>query len=336
MPSEALTVFQYGKETTRGTAVAAAKKLMVERQAVPVDRKPELVEDALGVKARGARVRTDELYVESNIVVPQAYFQCLPLFFSCGVKGGITASEVTPSQQDYLWTYAPSMTAANNPDTVTGEWADDVQEYEAEFLMFKSIKLSGSIPQDGSSAPVKIDAAYFARQIARSSVTAGLSIPTMTTINGKLARLYKDTTWAGRGTTELTNILRDYELEVLTGNHAKFFGSGQQYFDDFGEDAQEAMLTLTLEGTAAVNSTLHTDFQAGTFRAYSLKLNGPQIGTGTVHNFTANIWGFIEAIEPMSQRVNGNNLTKVLIHGLYDTTGATVHEYKITTNSNTI
>lgn len=336
MPSRALTVVQYGKETTRGTPVAATKKLMAEITAVPLDRKPVFPKDALGVRAAATRARIDTLLVDDSLKVPEAYFQTLPVFFNCGLKGGVTGSEQTVSQGDYLWTYLPNMTSPNAPETVTLEWADDVQEYETEFCMFRSCKISGQIPQDAAEAPVAIEAPFFGRRVQTSTVTAGIAIPSMTSINAKLARFYKDATWAGRGTTEIANALRDFEVEFLFGNHPKFFGSANQYFDDYGEDVIAVMMTLTFEGLAAFNTTAFADFQAATARAWSLKLNGPQIGTGQVNNFTANVWGAIESIEPLGQLSNGNNLTKMLIHGLYDPTGANICEVKVTANTNTI
>lgn len=336
MANEALHIIQYGKESTRGTAVAATRKLMAEKKAVPVDRKPTFVEDALGVRARATRMRDDVRLVKDTLVVPHAYYQCLPMFFSCGLKGNITPTETTPAQADYLWTFLPSMTGNNSPDTITLEIGDEVQAYEQEYLMFESIKIGGQVPQDAGEAPVKIEGAYFARQNTRTTATAAIAIPTMTSVNAKLVKFYKDTAWSGRGVSEITQVLRDYEVEIMTGNHPKMLGSGQRYFDTHGEGFIGCMMTLTLEGTAAVNSTLYTDFEANTPYAYSLQFTGPQIGSGTNHSLIVNAWMGIESIEPLSQRVNGNNLTKVLLHSLYDTTGANTLEVKVTTNQNTI
>lgn len=336
MPTTALNICQYGKESTRGTAVAATKKLLIDNHKVPVDRKPEFVADALGVKARAARARVDTLLVEDTLVVPQAYFQCLPLFFNCGLKGAVTGTEQTVSQGDYLWTYAPSMTAANSPETITLELGDDVQGYEIEYVMFKGVKISADVPQTAGSGPVKISADYFGRQVTATTLTGSIAAPSLTSINAKLARLYTDSTWANRGTTENASILRGFEIDLGFGTHPKFFGSANRYFDSYGEGNIDALITLTLEGAAAVNTTLFADWQAGTAKAYSLKLNGPQIGTGTTNNLTVNVWGIIESIEPLGQSVNGNNLTKVLVHGTYDTTGATIAEVKVTANTSTI
>ena len=154
-------------------------------------------------------------------------------------------------------------------------------------------------------------------------------------MNGKLARLYKDTTWAGRGTTELTSILRGGEIEIITGVHPKFFGDGNQYFSTHGESFIDAMLTLDLERSAATD-TLFTEWRAGTAKAYSIKISGPQIGSGTNHNLTVNIWGAPEQVVAMNAEDKGNQIDRALIHGMYDTTGANILEVKVTTNAATI
>lgn len=333
--NRAFSKFQYGKESTRGTAVAAAKMLLAQIKGVPVDRKPKFIEDALGVRARSARSAIYQYLVEDTLTVPDLYTQCLPLFFSCGLKGSVTASEVTASQQDYKWTFLPSMTADNSPDTVTLEMGDDTQAFEIEYTMFRRLKFSGEIPQDAGAAPIVLEADYFGRQVTPTTFTGALSIPTATTLSAKAARLYKDSAWANRGTTELTNILRGFEFELLTGTHPKHMGSSAKYFNSHGESYIDAMLTLTLEGISAAD-TLFDDFQAGTAYAFGLEIDGPQIGTGTNHNLSLYVYGKPELVRPLDAESQGNNLHQVLIHGMYDTTGAQIVEALVTTNSNSI
>lgn len=335
MPARALSKIQYGKETVKGTAVAATKVLAgAEIKGVPVDRKPDFPEDALGVRARAARSEVYELLVEDTLTIPAAYFQMLPMIFSCGLKGNVTPTEVTPSQVDELWSFTPSMTAANAPDSLTLELGDDVQEYEVEYVMFKRIKVSGQIDQGGGASPVTIEVDYFGRQMAESTFTGALAIPTMTTMNAKLSKLYLDPLWANKGTTEKA-ILRGFEFEIITGVHPKFFGSADKFFTVHDESVIDVMLTLTLEGLAAAD-TYFDDFQAQTAKAHALKIVGPVIGSGTPHSLNMFVWGVPEMVEPLSAESNGNNLHQVLIHGLYGATGAQIVDVQVTTNSLTI
>lgn len=334
--TRAFSKFQYGKESTRGTAVAATKILAgAQVKGVPTDRQYQFIEDALGVRAASARSNAYELLVEDTLTLPACYYQALPLIFSCGLKGNITASEATPGQGDYLWTFTPSMTAANAPDTVTLEMGDDTQAYEIEYVMFRNIKVSGEIAQDGGDSPVQVEVEYFGRQVTATTFTGALTLPTMTTMNAKLARLYKDALWASKGTTELASTLRGFEFEIMTGIHPKFFGDANRYFSTHGEAILGAMLTLTLEGNSTADS-IWDDYQAGTASAYALKINGPVIGTGTAHNLSLFVFGQPESVIPLNEESSGNNLHAVVIHGMYGTTGAQILDVLCTTNSNTI
>jgi len=338
MATRALSKFQYGKEviSTHGTPVAATKILAgAQIKSVAPDRTPAFIPDALGVKARSTRAEIYELLAADTLTLPAAYFQALPMLFSCGLKGGVTATETTPAQSDYAWDFTPSLTASNTPDSITLEMGDDVQAFEVEFVMFRRLKISGQLAQDGGESPVSIEAEYFGRQVTPTTFTGALSLPTMTTMNAKLSRLYKDATWAGKGTTELTDVLRAFEFELITGMHPKFMGSAAKTFNTFGEGFIDAMLTLTLEGSS-VADTIFDEFQAGTAKAYSLKINGPQIGSGVNHKLQLDLWGRPEMVEPLSEESEGNNLHQVLIHGEYDTTGAAIVDVDVITNSNSI
>jgi hypothetical protein len=336
--TRAFSKFQYGKEdiNTHGTAVAATKILAgATIQGVPTDIKPQFIEDALGVRAASARSNVYEKIVEDTLTMPSAYFQALPFVFSCGLKGAVTAGEVTANQADYLWAFTPSMTATNTPDSITLEMGDDTQAYEVEHVMFKTIKISGDIAQDGGDSPVQVEVEYFGRQVTATTFTNSLALPTMTTMNAKLARLYKDAAWAGKGTTEITSTLRGFELEIMTGLHPKFFGSADKFFTTFGESIIGAMLTLTLEGNSSADA-IWDDFKAETAAAYALKINGPVIGTGGPHNLTVCVWGKPESVIPLNEESSGNNLHAVVVHGMYGTTGAQILSVDVTTSTNTI
>jgi hypothetical protein len=336
--TRAFSKFQYGKEviSTHGTAVAATKILAgAQIKGVPTDRQTQFIEDALGVRAASARSNVYELLVEDTLTLPACYFQALPMIFSCGLKGNITASEVTANQGDYLWTFTPSMTATNAPDSITLEMGDDTQAYEVEYVMFRSIKVSGEIAQDGGDSPVQVEVEYFGRQVTATTFTGALSLPTMTTMNAKQTILYKDALWANKGTTALASTLRGFEFEIMTGLHPKFFGSADKYFTTHGESILGAMLTLTLEGNSSADG-IFDDYQAGTAAAYAIKITGPLIGTGTAHSLNLFVYGKPESVIPLNEESSGNNLHAVVIHGMYDTTGAQILDVLCTTNSNTI
>ncbi len=340
MGSRMYSKFQYGKEAanTHGTAVAATKILAgAAISGIPTDRTPSRPQDALGIAARAVRSVIYEYLAKKTLNIPAAYFEVLPLAFSCGLKGGVTAAETTNGQGDYGWDFTPSLVSgANNAqDSITLEMGDDVQAFELEYMQFEKIRISGTIDQAGGDSPVAIDLDYFARQVTPTTFTPNLSLPTMTTINAKLARVYKDTAWAGVGGTELSNILRAFDYELITGQHVKFSGSANNYFNTVGESYKEAILTLTLEGNSDADA-IFDDYQAQTARAWRMSLLGPVIGAGVANHCYLDIWGPPEMVEPLTAEASGNNLTKVLIHELYDPTGAKTIDVDVVCGVNTV
>ena len=331
--------YQYGIEgvNTHGTIVNATHVLVgADQKPIPDDWKPVFPEDNLGVRARSSRSIKSELLVEDSISVARMYFQGLPFFFSCGLKGAVVANAVTLNSTNYQYIFTPDLDALNNPDSFTLEAGDNQRAYKMEYGQFKGLKLTGDIDQGGGESPVKIDAPYYARQVAVGNFTSGLSLGVYTGMSAKLSRLFVDTTWAGVGGTELTDTLRGFDLDLAFGNHPKFFGSPNLTFDDTGEGFVDALLTLTLEGNANADA-LYDAQDAQTFQAVRLKVLGPTIGnTNSTHALTVDLYGQWEKVVPLQGESSGNNLTQALFHALVDSTLANLIAVTVVTNTNTV
>jgi hypothetical protein len=321
MGERSLSKYQWGIETTRGTAVAATRVAGAEVKPVPADRVWEFVRLANGRRAGAQAKRNDQYLVKDTLTFPQAYFQLWPMIGQCSLDGTITPAEQTPSQADYLWDIVPSMTAANDPDTFTLELGDDVQAYEIEYCMIDRIKYSFAIGSGGEAVPVALEVGYFGRQVTPTTFTGALALPTgLELMNGKLARLYLDTTWAGIGGTEQTSLLRGAEVEIMIGNHPKPLGSANKYFTTHGEGDIDVLVTLDLEGNASADAIFDL-YQAGTERALRLDINGGQIAAGVNHRHRLDVYGAFELVQPLSNNIGGNNIHRAIFHGKEDSSG---------------
>lgn len=310
--------YQYGLESTRGTAVAATRVLGAEIKPIPTDRRWEKIKYPDGRRTDGNAKRSDSLLVADSLMFSNAYFQLWPMLYLCSLDGTISPSEQTPSQSDYLWTALPLLNAANDPDSITLEMGDNTQAVEIEYVQFNRIKLSFAVPQDGGQSPVAVEVGYYGRQVSTASFTSSLSLPTgLAPMNGKLARLYLDTSWAGLGGTEQTSLLRGAEVEILIGNHPKQFGSANQYFATHGEGIISSKITLMLE-RGATSDGYWDLFRAGTERALRLEINGPQIGSGTNHRWRLDQYGYFELVEPLNAEDRGNNIDMAVFQSLAD------------------
>jgi len=333
----ALSKIQWGLEATRGLAVAADTILLAgEHPPILPDRVPTFIEDDAGVRAQSVRTpRIDQFLVQDSLNFDNGYFQLLPLLFSMGIKGNITPVEQSSGASDFKWTFTPSMTASNTIDTGTLEVGDDTQAYEAAYMMISRIRLAGDINQEQGSSVLNIEVDYFARQWSPTTFTAALSIPTNESINAKLTRFFQDSTFANLGTTEKTGLLRSYDIEILTGNHPKFQGGINKFFDVHGEGKFEVMSNLVLEGNSDADA-IYDEYQVGTQTFLEFNVSGNQIGTGVNQNLTLGVGGYWENVTPLSENSNGNNLHAALHHGTFDPTASQIFSLSTITDVSAI
>lgn len=333
MGSRYFSKVQFGKETTRGTAVAADTIILGKVPAVGSDRKPVFPSEDVGINTPSVRSVIHQYLYSNTLSTEHGYYQQLPVLFGCGLKGGVTPTETTASQSDYLWTHTPSLVsgADNAQDAMTIELGDDTQAFETEYAMIERIRISGSVAQGQDASPVSIEADFFGRQLTPTTFTTGISLPSAEPINAKLARFYLDTTWAGVGGTEKANILRAFDIEIVTGLHPKFSGSGDKFFNGHGAGLISVTANFTLEGTSAADAIFDAQ-QAKTFQVVRLKISGAQIGTGTNHSLTLDIGGEWESVSPLASEDRGDNMHSAVLVGRYDSTGAKMLQVATVTN----
>ncbi len=326
---------QYGKESAaaHGTPVAATKILLGKVPAIGSDRKPVYPNENVGIRADAVRAVIHQYLYSNTLTTEHGYFQQLPMLFGCGLLGNVTPTEQTPAQGDYLWTFTPSLVAANNPDSLTLELGDATQAFIAEYAMFERIRIGGQVSQGMDASPVKIEADFFARQLTPGSFTGSLAFATAEPINAKLARFYLDTAWSGIGGIEKTNILRGFDVEILTGVHPKFSGSGDKYFNAHGEGLIMVTANLTLEGLSVADAIFDAQ-QAQTFQAIRLQINGALIGTTKTHSLTIDMGGTWESVSPLGGEDRDDNLHTATFRAFYDATGAKLLQVAVSTNSN--
>ena len=311
---------QYGKEVTKGTAVVATA-MFPGQIVVPSDRKVMFPRYATGRKSGAIASQINQYLVDgATLGMEAAVFEKLPLFFSCGLKGNITATEVTAGQADYLWAFAPTLTAAGTYDALTIEYGDDTEQYEVEFCMFRSIKISGKV---GADEPVKVEGTFFGRQISDSAFTAALTPGTLTPMIANSVKIYIDSTWATLGSTIKSGLLREYSIEIITGLHPKFMGDGQLYFSTYGEGELACIADFKFEGNSEADAQWDA-WRAQTNRAIRLLIEGPQIGSGEKNKLQIDMFGKWEDVHPLDSEEEGNNLHSAVLNCM-DDNQATAH-----------
>jgi len=329
-----LEQLQYGVEETAGTAVVATKRILGKIKHV-LDQQVVLPQDDIGKNVPGYRAVTGGKLVTNTIEVERGYFQLLPLIFSLLLEGGITAVEQTAQQGDYLWAFSQDLTATGNtPDSITLESGDaGIQAFENEYVVFEKVKISGTIPQDGGDASIKISIDFFGRQNSKVTFTESIAVPTVTEMSGFLTQLYIDSAWAGVGGTLKANILRAFDIEIIGGFYPEFHGGTTLTFDTIGQGKPSLLCTLTLDSGAEAVALYDA---LGTMKVVQLVMSGPAIGTGDPHSLVIAFSGIVMEPNLFDSAEKDTSLTTVQFEAIYDPTGDKMFTVDVTTNSSTI
>jgi hypothetical protein len=173
----------------------------------------------------------------------------------------------------------------------------------------------------------------FGQKIASNPFTAALDYPVIEPMLANLAKLYIDPTWLTKGTTLKVGMLCDYNLTILAGNRQRNHGNSL-FPNSHVEGAIEAMLALTLEGTAVdalYDASRPTPPASPTQYALALEIPGTDH-----HTFKACLWGDFEYIHPMESTKDDVNQYKALFHGLLDMTSSAMLDVMVTTNQDEV
>ena len=334
MGSEFFNKIQYGLENPAalGTPVVAAQMWIGQMPAIRTDRKPTYPKEHFGVRSDALRSVIHQYLYTNTLSTEHGAFQHLPMLGS-SLKGAVIAVEQTAGQSDYLWAQTPSLTAGNSPDGFSIRMGDDAQAYISEYCMFERIRISGQVSQGSDVSPVRVESDFFGRQIAETTFTASLTPRTLEPLNSKLARLYLDTSWAGVGGTELANLLRTFDIEILTGVHPKFAGSTAKTFNRHAEGVISVMGTFGIEGGSDA-ADIFADQQNNVFSVARLEITGGQIGSGDPHLFQLDFGGTFEDASPINSQDRGDNLAQFVLHDYYDLTSGKKLQWNVTTDIN--
>lgn len=329
-----LEQLQYGKEITSGTAVAATKRILGKMK-VSNDQKFTIPADDIGKNVAGYRSVPGGKLVTNTIEVERGYFQLLPLIFNLLLEGGITAAEQTVGQHDYLWAFDPDLTDTGNvPNSITLEAGDaGVQAFENEHVVFEKLKISGTVPQDGGDAPIKLSVDFFGKQNTKTTFTASIAAPVVNELSGYLTRLYINDSWEAVGSTEKTGILRGFDIEIVGGFYPEFHGGQVLTFDALGEGKKSILITLTVDAGADALALYDAH---GTMKVVQLVMEGPAIGSGDKHSLVIAASCIVMEPSLLDSADKDTQLSSIQFEGIYDPTGEQIFTVDVTTDSNTI
>lgn len=308
---------QLGRESSKGTAVAATT---IYRGLGTLQDDLNLVfpEEDVGILGGVDRTYISKLAGSLAMDEAEATFEQANHIFEAGIH---TATPTTDASSGFIYTYdfIWSTTDTNTIKTYTIEGGDNQEVEEMEYAFVTNFKLTGS-----AGEALMISADWVGRQIALSSFTGSLSIPTVEDILFSKGKLYIDPTSDTAGTTQKTSTFLEMDLDVNTGWVPVDTADGNLYFTFDKNVGSEILLNVTFEhdGSAAAEKV---NWRAQTARQIQVKFEGSDLGTtdaGATYDkktLLVNMVGKWESFDKIDEQ-DGNDIVKGVFRAAYNAT----------------
>ena len=311
MSNVALTYWQAGIESTKGTPVAATRKTYTIGGIPKETRNKEHISQARqNFIANFDAVETHAIVDGFTLELPGSPFTDLPFWFQSGIKGAVTPTGAGP----YVWTFNDAATS-DDLDAYTLEVNDGVGSFETPYTMVKSWEMSGK----GGSGPSLVN---FKMELMAQKLTAGITMTAAISdrdLRGqympfKNTQLFMDSTAGNIGTTGVAAALEEFTIKVDNGLEPRFTGSASGgYYTTHRRAERYCEFTAILLFNSTTYSEFSTSFQANAGRFIQLK------NTGAGNNlFTFNLYTKPETFE--FNEDGAARRVAIMGRSIYDTT----------------
>lgn len=277
------TVFnklQVGMESTKGTLVPATRVLLVEPSTVFSEEQEKYAPNYMrGVRTlnhtAGIVMRKGTVVdISTDLTAEEALWPLLT-----GIRGAVTG---TGAGADKTWTFTPQMTVDPTLDSATLEFIrgdGTTNHYYAEsgYGMTESFRWEWTYNQ-----PAKASWRMFARARQTGTPTGSL-VPyaSREVLTANQLAIFKDTTWAGLGGTQLTGIMRSCVFECTTGLEGDYTLDARTDLDftkHLGGNLSATMqLVFEFDATGAA---ILTNWRANDIVFIRLRSRGSALGAG--------------------------------------------------------
>lgn len=322
-----LQKYQAGIESTRGTNVAATRKIYA--QITPTYERP-LADfmDQSGTYIDRHRVAYGRERVSFS-AVDIATYEDLAWWSQFMIKGGVTGSS---SGTGYLYSFSPSL-ATDDLSSMTLEYGEPGNPYESGQVMVNSWTLRGDSDNDNEPGWM-LDCSMMGRDRITTTYTGALAERTTEVILARGTKLYVDTSTIG--STQVTGKLIDFSVTVDNGLHFKAFMEDESLMaaNKVGRGAMRVNGQFTLEfdsDTEFANYRSATPVQ----RKIRLEREGTVIGVGpTKKKAVLDLYGYWSSISFGDRE--GNLTATFGFAGFYDATAANVIKLEVTNALSTL
>ena len=307
---------QLGRESTSGT-ITTATTIWRGVGTIEDQREMTIVEEDTGFFSGGDRVYSAKLLGALSMEDTPATFEQLPYILEAGVKSVQTGANGGGSAKVY--TYTLPTTTPNTLATYTIEGGDNQQAEVMEYSFVESFKLSG---KPGEALMMSAD--WKGRQVANTTYTSALSIPSVEDILFSKGKLYIDAVGGTIGSTQKSNTFLGMDFSVKTGVTPVFAADGNLYFSFTKAVRPEVTMEITFEHDS--NSVTEKGYwRTQTSRLIRVQFDGNSLTTaGTNYSNKAlriDLAGKWTKFDKIDEQ-DGNDIIKATFTAKYNSTAA--------------
>ena len=313
---KALRKIQLGRETTKGTAVAATARWR-GIGTIKDERVTMFPEEDIGILSGSDRTYVPQYGASLSMESVPATFEQIEHVLEAGVK--TVAGVADGAGSGYIYDRLMPTTTGNTTKTYTIEGGDNEQAEETEYAFVKSFALSGVAKEAWM-----ISSEWTGRQVTKCTFTAAGSaaVPTVEEMLFGKTKLYIDAISGTIGTTQISSTLLSATVNVQTGIREVYSADGNLYFTFTKQVAPEVLLNVTFEHNST--SIAQKDIWiAETAKLLQLKCEGSAFTTAgttyTYKSFLINLPGKWESFDKIGEQ-DGNDIIAGVFRGRYNST----------------
>lgn len=329
-----LETIQCGVEVTKGTLVAATRRIIGDGRYRRIQNVQEFLDQNSGVFARVPRAGVVTRHASQiEVRMPLDFTQVL-LPLRSGMKGGVTG---VGAGADKLHTFDPSTATPPALDAFTMEYTerspDDNAEMEFGYGITEEIEISGN-----TDNLAELRFRMFGRATADSTMTAALTVPTLPYAAPAKWGIFDDSSFAGIGVTQVLAQVYGFRWTYKSAVHPGFYLDNRATLDfsteEYGRPDCELELDVVHDPDSVSFIQAHEAFKtAQTLRFFEVRLTGATLGTT---NYLVKLQGaFYHMDDSMEERGNdrdGNLTVRMHLGSAFDPTSAAHVKALVTTD----
>ena len=300
-------VFQAGKETTPGMAVAATRKLYGNGNMIR-DRAMNVINVSTGTRDTQRDAKARAVTAGGNFTQELSADEIIELLL-LGMKGGVTP---TTSLGASTWVFTPG-----TPDSATMEFYDGYRGWAERGVMLNQLKISGNASGD---ATVAVD--LFGTEMVPQAITASLAERVPDFLQGWEGKLYIDAFGGTAGTTYIANTAISFDFTLQNNFGRKYYLDNTTATGAITTGKVGLMLDMVMEGNAAA-MTEYTNRETAVKRLIRLELgNNVSVGTGTAKKSVLIDLPCVASAVDLTPEDQGTKVYKFSFQYIYDPTNA--------------